>query len=238
MSRLGIFVYKSNKKSSTSIAVGKIIAENSSRIEIETKDDPKQAVFSVIKKFQEDGIIISEIVINGTENYFRKTPFESNVIVLKRPELFFPSFIELKKNAREIRKKIQKNNINQPIITIPKTQITTKKIGDHAEDVVTEYLINHGHKIIARNHKTKFYEIDIISLKEDRIYFTEVKYRKNESRGTTLDMITKKKKRQMAFAAEMFLSCHNNYKENYSPLLAAASVSGGNFVFKDWIIIA
>ena len=87
MSRLGIFVYKSNKKSSTSIAVGKIIAENSSRIEIETKDDPKQAVFSVIKKFQEDGIIISVIVINGTENYFRKTPFESNVIVLKRPEL-------------------------------------------------------------------------------------------------------------------------------------------------------
>ena len=56
---------------------------------------------------------------------------------------------------------------------------TTKELGDRAENLVANYLRTKGHRIIARNHKTKFYEIDIVSIKDNKIYFTEVKYRKN-----------------------------------------------------------
>lgn len=114
--------------------------------------------------------------------------------------------------------------------------LNTKAIGDRAETIVANYLQQHGHKIVARNHKTKFYEIDIISTKNDKIYFTEVKYRKNSDRGTPLDMVTKEKLQKMTFAAEAFLKYYKDF-QSFSPLLATGIVSGDNFEFADWFVI-
>ena len=113
---------------------------------------------------------------------------------------------------------------------------TTKNLGDRAETIVADYLEAHGHIIIARNHKTPFYEIDIISTKDDHIYFTEVKYRKDEFRGSALSMITEEKRQQMTFAAESFLHFQPHLRR-YDPLLAAASVSGRDFHFNGWFPI-
>ena len=96
MSRLEIFVSKNNKKSNFAVAVGLINLKNSFLKEIEIKDDAKSAVFFLVKKFQKKGIKFSEIILNGTENYFSGTPLENYVTVLKKPELFFSDFIELK----------------------------------------------------------------------------------------------------------------------------------------------
>ena len=41
--------------------------------------------------------------------------------------------------------------------------ISSKRLGDRAETVVADYLTTLGHQIVERNHKTSFYEIDIIS---------------------------------------------------------------------------
>ena len=117
------------------------------------------------------------------------------------------------------------------------SQPTSKQLGDYAENIVAEYLSQLGHQIISRNHKTRFYEIDIISTFGEHIYFTEVKYRKSSSHGTSLEMITKKKLAQMKFAAESFLKYSPILKANFSPLLAAASVSGENFHLDEWLII-
>ncbi len=126
-------------------------------------------------------------------------------------------------------------NSFKPVADLSK--VTTKQIGDHAEDIVAGYLLSKGHRIVARNHKTKFYEIDIISVYEDRVYFTEVKYRKRQDYGTSLDMITNKKYKQMEFAAESFLKYSPELKECYSPLLSAGLVSGPDFHLDDWIIL-
>lgn len=120
---------------------------------------------------------------------------------------------------------------------IKSDKVTTREKGDRAETIVANYLKSQGHRIIERNKKSKFYEIDIISTKNDKIYFTEVKYRKSQSRGTSLDMITKEKLNQMTFAANAFLKSRPDLKEKYSPLLAAASVSGDDFCFDDWFAI-
>ena len=116
-------------------------------------------------------------------------------------------------------------------------KVTTKMLGDKAEDLVANYLRAKGHRIIARNHKTKFYEIDIVSTKDDKIYFTEVKYRKDQYRGTSLNMVTKKKLQQMTFAADSFLKYYQDLKDAYSPLLAVGLVSGSDFNFDDWLVI-
>lgn len=113
----------------------------------------------------------------------------------------------------------------------------TTALGSRAESQVADFLTNSGHTIIARNHKTPFYEIDIISIKDDKIFFTEVKYRRDTYRGSPLDMITKEKHRQMTFAAESFLKFQPRLKSKYSPLLAAATVSGPDFHFDGWFAL-
>ena len=46
----------------------------------------------------------------------------------------------------------------------------TTKVGAQAETAVAEYLARNGHQVIARNWKTPFCEIDLISAKDDHIY--------------------------------------------------------------------
>ena len=115
-------------------------------------------------------------------------------------------------------------------------RITTKKIGDKAENIVAEYLEKNGHEIIARNFKTPFYEIDIISKKDDYIYFTEVKYRKDDFAGGGLFAVDERKQKQMEFATESFLKFKKEFK-NLNPLLAVADVSGKKFELKNWFTL-
>ena len=112
----------------------------------------------------------------------------------------------------------------------------TTKIGARGEDAVCEYLVRQGHEIMARNHKTYFYEIDIVSVCEGKIYFTEVKYRKNDSFGGGLMAVDAKKQRQMHYSAESFLKYRPEYN-NLDPVLAVADVTGGNFTVRDWLVL-
>jgi len=103
---------------------------------------------------------------------------------------------------------------------------TTKVIGDTAEDVASEYLIRLGHKILDRNWKTKYCEIDIVSCENGTIYFTEVKYRKKPNQGDGLAVITPKKLRQMKFAAEFYVLSNKMADVNMClSVISASSVS-------------
>ena len=59
---------------------------------------------------------------------------------------------------------------------MPKVFTSDKqKIGEAGEDVATKFLIKHGFSILDRNYTKKWGEIDIVSEKDKRIYFIEVK---------------------------------------------------------------
>ena len=107
----------------------------------------------------------------------------------------------------------------------------TTEIGNAGETKIAEFLEKAGHEIIARNYKTKFYEIDIISKKDDTIYFTEVKTRKNSKHGTPAEMIDKKKLEKMEFSAEMFMKTKKLSKKF---LLAVGTVEGEKL---DWFAL-
>ncbi len=109
-----------------------------------------------------------------------------------------------------------------------------KKHGDIAEGIAARYLVSHGHRIIARNHKTKFYEIDIVSEKGNDIYFTEVKYRKDSYHGSPLEMVDRKKQQQIRFAAESYLKYSKSEK---TPHLAVAAVSGSDYKLENWFTL-
>lgn len=107
---------------------------------------------------------------------------------------------------------------------------TTRQIGDTAENFVAEYLISVGHEILERNWRTKYCEIDIISLKNDTLYFTEVKYRKSDNQGGGVSAITPKKQQQMAFAAEFYAAKCRRGGNNLR--LAIADVTGHPLTLK------
>ncbi|MBQ2659646.1 YraN family protein, partial [Candidatus Saccharibacteria bacterium] len=112
----------------------------------------------------------------------------------------------------------------------------TTKIGGYGEDKVAEYLVKMGQEIVARNYKTRTYEIDIVSTIGDKIYFTEVKTRKDNSRGGGIYAVDIKKRVQMKFAAESFLAEHGEFA-GYNPILAVADVDGVNMDVKNWVEI-
>ena len=113
---------------------------------------------------------------------------------------------------------------------------TTRELGNLGEEKVAEFLISKGHEIIARNFKTKYFEIDIISKLDDSLFFTEVKYRKTAKFGEATEFVDRKKQEQMRFAAESYLAMHPEFKDS-TVRLAVAGVGGGDFQIEDWIII-
>ena len=109
---------------------------------------------------------------------------------------------------------------------------TTKQLGDRGEQVVVDYLETSGHEIVARNYKTKLFEVDIISKKDKALYFTEVKYRGGSDFGAGLDFIDKKKQQKMHLAVAGFLATHPEYAD-FTPILAVAAV-GKDFKLEEW----
>lgn len=82
----------------------------------------------------------------------------------------------------------------------------TTSIGNQGEQLAAEELARQGYKIISRNWKNKFAEIDIVARKKDVIFFAEVKYRSTSSQGDGFDYITNKKLQHMNRAASLWCS--------------------------------
>lgn len=116
-------------------------------------------------------------------------------------------------------------DLSNTISSETKKSMTTRQIGDKGERAAADWLAANGHEIIARNWRTRYCEIDIVSVKGEVLYFTEVKYRKNDDFGDGLAAITAKKQRQMRFAAELFLAGKPECSGMAAKLLAA-SVTG------------
>ena len=120
----------------------------------------------------------------------------------------------------------------RPVREIAEGKTTTKQLGDRGEQIVVDYLVKSGHEIVARNYKTKLFEVDIISRKNEMLYFTEVKYRSGRDFGGALDFIDKKKQQKMHLAVEGFMATHPEYAD-FRPILAVAAV-GEDFKLEEW----
>lgn len=104
--------------------------------------------------------------------------------------------------------------------------MTTTDTGHRAEEEAAEFLKSKGYKVLARNWRTRWCEIDIIAQKDKVVSFVEVKYRHSAAQGSGLEYITPKKLRQMRFAAE-FWAAEHHYDGDC--VLAGIEVSGAAF---------
>ncbi len=110
--------------------------------------------------------------------------------------------------------------------------MSTTSTGRAAEDAAAAYLKKQGYKILDQNWRTRWCEIDIVAKKDNVVSFVEVKYRKSDEFGGGIQYITPAKQKQMAFAAQFWVS-KNNWDGDYS--LAAAEVTGPEYQITEFI---
>lgn len=122
---------------------------------------------------------------------------------------------------------------SRPAMSVPQGR-STKHIGDEAETAAAAWLETKGHRILERNWKTRFCEVDIISSKDDSLYFVEVKHRRGEAAGDGLAAITPRKLRQMRFAATMYAT---RASPNAYLRLAAIATSGPQTSIDSFVLI-
>lgn len=80
-----------------------------------------------------------------------------------------------------------------------------QRFGQKAESMAARFLKRRGYKIIARNHRTRNGEIDIIAREGETLVFVEVKARTSLRYGSAKAAVTPQKQRQVARVALGYL---------------------------------
>ncbi len=76
------------------------------------------------------------------------------------------------------------------------------------EDLACEFLKKKGYKIIERNFRKGYGEIDIVCLKNNTLIFVEVKTRTSTSYGTPIEAISYYKLKSLIKTAEFYAHLH------------------------------
>jgi putative endonuclease len=82
--------------------------------------------------------------------------------------------------------------------------------GQLGEEAVCKLLVSRGHRIIERNYRKTFGEIDIISEISGFIVFTEVKTRKMHSMVSGLEAVDRRKQTKIVLTADAYLTEHDS----------------------------
>lgn len=77
--------------------------------------------------------------------------------------------------------------------------------GNFGEKIACKFLIDNGYKILYRNYKNSFGEIDIIAKYREKIFFIEVKTRTSLNYGEGIEAINTHKKKHIENTAKIFI---------------------------------
>lgn len=89
------------------------------------------------------------------------------------------------------------------------------EVGRLGENLAAEFLAKRRYKILERNFRTRFGEIDLIAVKEGKLVFIEVKLKIGEDFGTPEEMIGSGKISQIERTAQSFLILKPEYQDLY-----------------------
>ncbi len=81
-------------------------------------------------------------------------------------------------------------------------------LGQEKERLAGDYLVGQGLRPVARNHRCRFGEIDLVMRDGDILVFVEVRYRASSRFGTPAETVDARKRRRLAAAAADYLKRH------------------------------
>lgn len=102
----------------------------------------------------------------------------------------------------------------KPQISIKQRKSTAKQtLGRHGEDLACDYLLKHGYRIIDRNYKKRYGELDVICIKNNILIFVEVKTRIGHVFGTPEEAVTPWKLREVKQTGLYYKMIHSQLPE-------------------------
>ncbi|HHY12079.1 MAG TPA: YraN family protein [Firmicutes bacterium] len=114
-------------------------------------------------------------------------------------------------------------------------------VGYVIEGYACDYLKRNKYRIICRNYRSRYGEIDIVATDESALVFVEVRYRRRGSLVTPEESVSRAKIRRLKLAVRDFLWKHSGMAGNHSSIRVdlccvtdpgEASQEGGEFDFK------
>lgn len=90
-----------------------------------------------------------------------------------------------------------------------------KSKGDFGEETACKYIKKNGYKILGKNFRTKFGEIDLIGIDNDTICFIEVKARSSSDYGSPEQFVTKRKQERLWKTASIYINKNTLEFGNY-----------------------
>lgn len=82
--------------------------------------------------------------------------------------------------------------------------MSTLDSGRTGEDEAARFLINHGYRILKRNFRSKFGEVDIVAQEANTLVFVEVKTRWNKKYGNPEEAVTPRKLSSIVRAGQYY----------------------------------
>ena len=108
-----------------------------------------------------------------------------------------------------------------------------KKLGAAGEDFAENYLALNKFRILKKNFRTRFGEIDIIAFKENTVFFFEVKTRKSNIYGFAEEAVNRLKKNKIINTALRYINENktlSGFSMNFS--LIAIQIEAGEIDIK------
>ncbi|MDD5043907.1 MAG: YraN family protein [Patescibacteria group bacterium] len=93
--------------------------------------------------------------------------------------------------------------------------MSNKDLGNWGEDLAVKFLEEKKYKILARNYRNRWGEIDIIASKRDgffgkeKIFFVEVKTRASNNYGWPEEAVNEEKRKKIEYLADCYLKENN-----------------------------
>lgn len=87
--------------------------------------------------------------------------------------------------------------------------------GKRGEEIASLYLTQKGYRLIEKNFRTRWGEIDLIATKKHQLIFVEVKMKTSDRFGSPAEMISTRKISQIKKVATIFLQSHPKLQQQY-----------------------
>ena len=110
-----------------------------------------------------------------------------------------------------------------------------KATGDFGEQAAADYLARKGYRLVTRNFRTRFGEIDLV-MRDDRcLLFVEVKTRKAGSLVSGEEAVDYHKQQRLRAAAEYYLAAHATALQPRFDVVCVDLAPGGGVAEIRWI---
>ena len=84
----------------------------------------------------------------------------------------------------------------------------SRRLGRWGEDLAAKFLVGKGYRVLDRNWKCRFGELDLVAEGEGYLCFVEVKLRRTQRFGTGAEQVDQRKREKLWTAAELYLQAH------------------------------